>query len=314
MTITAVGPTQGSFQGGTRVTIEGNGFDTAGVAVVIGGIGASPVFVSGTKLIAVTGAPIINGCTNVVGPTSVVNINNGDSANGVPFTFIVQKPTILNISNPVVPGATATITVAGTPAVPRITVNGQSVQITNTTVNAAANTTTYTFIVPSNLQLKTQACINVPGVLALLQTGFAVVFSDASDSCNDTVDQGAVINPPGAVVALSPAAFSSFSTTLPQVGPPAVSGVPAPAQTVTVTNAGNGTGVNALQVTSVTQSGAGCVNFAVSTPTTPATLNQCDPFPIQVNYTRAAPGTDQCTLTVNTNAGTRTLTLSGQAQ
>jgi hypothetical protein len=94
------------------------------------------------------------------------------------------------------------------------------------------------------------------------------------------------------------------------VGPPAVSGTPAPAQTLTVTNAGLGT----LTVNSVTQSGAGCVNFAVSAPTTPATLNQCDPFPIQVNYTRAAPGTDQCTLTVTTSAGTRTLTLSGQAQ
>jgi hypothetical protein len=94
------------------------------------------------------------------------------------------------------------------------------------------------------------------------------------------------------------------------VGPPPAAGVPAPAQTVTITNAGLGT----LTVNSVTQSGAGCANFAVSTPATPANLGQCDPFPIQVNYTRAAPGSDQCTLTVSTNAGTRTLTLSGQAQ
>ncbi len=293
MTITAVGPTEGSFLGGTRVTIEGNGFDTGGVAVVIGGVGAAPVFVSGTKLIAVTGAPLVAGCANVAGPTSVVNINNGDSATGPQFTFVVQKPTILSISNPLVPGAMATVTVAGQPLIPRITINGQAVQITNT--STSNNTTTYTVIVPSNLQLKTQACVNVPGVLALLQTGFDVVFTDASDACTDTVTQGGVVNPPAAVLALSPQTFSTFTTTLPQVGPPAVAGVPAPAQTLTVTNAGLGI----LTVTSVTQSGAGCVNFAGSA---------------QVNYTRAAPGTDQCTLTVTTSAGTRTLTLSGQAQ
>jgi hypothetical protein len=310
MTITAVGPTQGPSLGGTRVTIEGNGFDTAGIAVVIGGIGASPVFVSGTKVIAITGAPIVGGCSNVTGPTSIVNINNGDSATGATFTFIVQKPTILSITNPVVPGAMASITVQGQPQIPRITLNGQTVQITNTTVNAANNTTTYTFIVPSNLQFKTQPCTNVPGVLALQQTGFDIVFTDVFDACTDTLTQGAVINPPLAVLALSPSTFSTFSTTLPVVGPPAVAGVPAPAQTLTVTNAGNGT----LTVNSLTQSGAGCANFAVSAPTTPATLNQCDPFPIQVNYTRAAPGSDQCTLTLTTSAGIRTLTLSGQAQ
>jgi hypothetical protein len=311
MTITAVGPTQGPAEGGTRVTIEGNGFDTAGIAVVIGGIGASPVFVSGTKIIAITGAPIVAGCSNPSGPTSVVNINNGDSATGVPFTFIVQKPTILNITNPVVPGATATITVQGQPQIPRITINGQTVQITSTTVNAANNTTSYTVIVPSNLQLKTQACTNVPGVLAFVQTGFDVVFTDASDACTDTLAQGAVINPPAAVLALSPSTFSSFTTTLAQPGPPPVPGVPAPAQTVTVTNAGIGT----LTVNSLTQSGAGCANFSVSAPTTPASLGQCDPFPIQVNYTRnTTPGSDQCTLTLSTSAGSRTLTLSGQAQ
>ncbi len=311
MTITAVGPTEGPALGGTRVTIEGNGFDTGGVAVVIGGVGAAPVFVSGTKLIAITGAPVITGCSNVAGPISVVNINNGDSANaGVQFTFIVQKPIILSVTNPVTPGAMATITVQGQPSIPRITINGQSVQITATSVNAANNTTTYTVIVPSNLQPKTQACSGIPGVLALLQTGFDIVITDVVNGCTDTLTQGAVINPPNAVVALSPATFSSFSSTLPVVGPPAVPGTPAPAQTVTVTN----TGIGTLTVNSVTQAGAGCANFAVSNPATPVGLNQCDPFPIQVNYTRSTPGTDQCTLTVNTTGGSRTLTLSGQAQ
>lgn len=308
--ITAMGPTQGPYTGGTRVTIEGAGFDVDGVAVVIGGIGAQPVFVSGTKIIAITGAPVVTSCANIPGATSVVNIANGEQANGIPFTFIVQKPTIVNVTNPITPGGNAQITVQGSSALTRIQINGQSVPITATVQNANG-TTTYTVVVPSNLKFDTSACPTVPGVNAQVQTGFDVVVTNPETTCTDTLVKGAVINPPAAVVAFAPTAgFGSFTTILPQPGPPPVAGTPAPAQTVVFTNTGSGT----LTVTGVSQAGAGCANFAVSTPSTPASLAACDPFPVQVNYKRNTAGNDQCTLTVSTSAGSRTMALSGQAQ
>lgn len=315
MHITAMGPTQGPADAPTRVTIEGNGFDTAGVAVVIGGIAAQPVFVSGTKLIAITGLPVLTGCSDVTGPTSVVNINNGDSADGPNFRFIVPKPLIVSMTNPVTAGGNAQIIVANASGTPRISINGQSVPISGA-VDNGNGTTTFTVVVPGNLQLATQACQSVAGVNAFIQTGFDVIYTSLESKCTDTLVKGAVLNPPDRILAISPnTGFTSFTTTLPQAGPPPVAGSPAPSQTVTITNAGGGTGLNGLHVTSITQSGAGCANFSVSPAVPPAvTLGPCDPLPIQVNYNRNTPGTDQCTLTVNTDAGTRTLTLSGQAQ
>lgn len=307
--ITAMGPTQGPASGGTRVTIEGAGFDVDGVAVVIGGVGAQPVFVSGTKIIAVTGAPVVPSCANVPGPTTVVNIANGEQATGIPFTFIVQKPTIVNVTNPITPGGNAQITVLGASGLTRITINGQTVPVTATVANPNG-TTTYTVVVPSNLKFDVQACTTVSGVSAQVQTGFDIVVTNLDTSCTDTLVKGAVINPPSGIIGFAPTSFASFTSTLPQAGPPPIAGVPAPAQTVTFTNAGSGT----LTITGVSQAGAGCANFSVSTPSTPAVLNACDPFPVQVNYNRNTPGTDQCTLTVATSAGSRTLTLSGQAQ
>src|SRR5262249_3931179 len=110
--------------------------------------------------------------------------------------------------------------------------------------------------------------------------------------------------------------FTKFTSTLPVVGPPAVPGVPAPTQIVTLTNGSNG---GTLTITSVTTAGAGCGNFAITTPPIPNVLNGCDPFAIQVDYTRSVPGTDQCTITVGyTPSGgaptTRAFALSGAAQ
>ncbi|MGZ7040215.1 MAG: IPT/TIG domain-containing protein, partial [Thermoanaerobaculia bacterium] len=53
MQITAVGPTIGPGTGGTRVTIDGVGFNDP-VAVSLGGFAAQPIKVSGTQIIAVT--------------------------------------------------------------------------------------------------------------------------------------------------------------------------------------------------------------------------------------------------------------------
>jgi hypothetical protein len=200
--------------------------------------------------------------------------------------------------------------VLGASSLTRITINGQTVPVTATVANPNG-TTTYTVVVPNNLKFDLAACTTVPGVSAQVQTGFDIVVTNLDTQCTDTLTKGAVINPPAAIIAFAPTGgFTSFTTSLPQAGPPPVAGTPAAAQTVVFTNAGSGT----LTITGVSQAGAGCANFSVSTPSTPSVLNACDPFPVQVNYNRNTPGTDQCTLTVATSAGSRTLTLSGQAQ
>src|SRR5207302_10842255 len=76
MQITAAGPTQGSTAGGTRVTIDGVGFNDP-IAVVIGGVAAQPIKVSGTQIIAITAPPLLTTCANVVGPIVRTNVDHG---------------------------------------------------------------------------------------------------------------------------------------------------------------------------------------------------------------------------------------------
>ncbi len=82
----AMGPTIGPFTGGTRVTIDGVGF-TDPVAVVIGGIAAQPIKVTGTQIIAITGAVpdrlFARYREDLPGdPISVTNVDNGDRQPG----------------------------------------------------------------------------------------------------------------------------------------------------------------------------------------------------------------------------------------
>jgi len=109
--VTAMGPTQGPATGGTRVTIDGVGF-TDPMAIVIGGVAALPIKISGTQIIAITGPALLTACANVTKPSLVVNIDNGDSAAALDFTYIVAKPTIASIVPSAAPaGGPVTITV-----------------------------------------------------------------------------------------------------------------------------------------------------------------------------------------------------------
>jgi len=95
MQITAVSPLSGPASGGTRVTIDGVGFNDP-VAVSIGGFVAQPIKVSGTQVVAVT-LPLENAsCGGAGGPIVVTNVDNGDffstTANQIQFTYKTPKP------------------------------------------------------------------------------------------------------------------------------------------------------------------------------------------------------------------------------
>ena len=96
--ITAIGPTEGPPEGGTVVTIYGQGFD-APVAVTLAGRGQQVLSVSGSEIVVRTVAIVVQSCGNASGATSVTNIESGDTAtSNVLFTYLVPRPTIANLS------------------------------------------------------------------------------------------------------------------------------------------------------------------------------------------------------------------------
>jgi len=317
MAITTVGPTEGPFTGGTRVRIDGIGFDQP-AAVTIGGIAAQVISVSGTEIIAITSPVQLQSCGDVTGPIGVTNTDNGDSAiAGVQFIYRVPKPIIVGISNPANLGGTATITVLNALGFARITVGGFAVNVTATMVNTDG-TTTYTIQVPSTLPLTTQSCS--AGGTAPQTTQFDVVYTSATTGCTDTAPKGLTVNPPNTpVLFLNPSAFQPFTATITQNAAPAppfpgTSVTASPSQTVAIVN----NGVAPLTITSVTNNGApACARFTPVPPPSifPLTLNACESFPIIEQYSgQLSPATETCTFTITTNAGNKTLLLVGTSQ
>jgi hypothetical protein len=307
MQITAVGPTEGPFTGGTRLDIVGTGFNDP-VTVTVAGIGASVISAVGSKIVVITSAAAVLGCADVTGPIVVTNVDNGDSAAGPIFTYRVPKPIIISAS-----GATAgnsiTVVVANAVGVPRLRLGDVGLNITGASDNGNGSTT-FTAIVPTTLTFNTQTC--PAGGTAPVPTPFDVVFTSATTSCTDTLVKGALIAPPnnGVISFVPPTGFGPFTSTANKVGPPAVVGAPSAAQTIQLVDAGAGT----LTINSLTQSGS-CGNFTIGSPSTPQTLNSCDSFPVVAQYTRtASTGSDVCTITFSTSNGSRSLTLIGNAQ
>lgn len=97
VSITAISPGEGPATGGQLVTIFGQGFDEP-VAVSLAGRGQQVISVSGSEIVVRTVPIVVSGCANSSGPTSVTNIETGDSATGPTYTYVVPRPTIANIS------------------------------------------------------------------------------------------------------------------------------------------------------------------------------------------------------------------------
>ncbi|HEX8617901.1 MAG TPA: IPT/TIG domain-containing protein [Thermoanaerobaculia bacterium] len=321
--ITAFGPTEGPFTGGTRVEIDGIGF-VAPVAVTIGGVAAQPIFVSGTKIVAITSGVALSSCADQPGVVAVTNIVNGDSDIAeTPFIFRVLRPTILSVSPVNQLGGTITVVVANAIGIPRLRLGDTNLSISNSQDNGNG-TTTFTAVVPPTLALETEACPGLTGVSRRLPTAFDLVYTSATTTCTDTLQNGATINPIAntPVIALSPATgFTPFRATITpgtpdnpatpadETVPPSVA--PSPGQSVAIANSGTGI----LVINSVTP-GAGCANFTVvSAPPTPANVATCDAFTVSAVYRGTTnPTTEQCTVSISTNAGLRTLSLSGTSQ
>jgi hypothetical protein len=317
VSIVAIGPTEGPFTGGTRVRIDGTGFDDP-VAVTIAGVGAQVISVSGTQIVAQTSGVTVTGCSDVSGPISVTNINTGAGATAgdVEFTYRVPQPIIISVSNPTVLGGTITIRVFGAFGFHRLRLGNTALNILSETVNADG-TTTFTAVVPTTLELDAEECAGVDNVTALQPTAFDVTYESATTGCTDTAERAATILPPATpLLRFSPTTFTPFNADINPGNPAAVPPVPpsvAPseAQIVNVVNAGQ----TPLTVTAINTAGAGCAFFTISAPPVPLTLGTCEAAPIFAQYNGSTtPGTHSCTLTVTTDAGTRSFTLTGISQ
>ncbi len=107
--------TQSALGPFTAVTIFGHGFQGP-VAVDLAGIPAIIQSVSATEIVVIPTAPLLAGCTDIVGPITEVNINTGDGTTSpLTFHYVVPKLVITGV----VPsndggGSVTTVTITGT--------------------------------------------------------------------------------------------------------------------------------------------------------------------------------------------------------
>lgn len=316
--ITAITPDQGPFTGGTRVLIDGTGFNDP-VTVYLDGIAASVIKVTPTEITAISNGIAIAACADSTGPVIVTNVDNGDSATSpTPWIYRVAKPVIVSVTgvNPA-PGTTVNVIVANAVGIPRITIGGVGAAIVSQTDNGNG-TTTFGVQVPATLKFEQQSC--PAGGNAAQSTAFDVTYTSLTTTCTDTLVKGLTIVPPiGPVFTLIGAVIPFQGTITPgSGGAPTTVAVSPASETVTIVNTGNGP----LSITSIPPGvgggGTGCARFSVlSSQLPPTSLNQCESLPLTIKYNAPIVPTatpDVCTITINTNAGNKSFTLNGSAQ
>jgi hypothetical protein len=292
MRITAAGPTTLSATGGDRVTIDGWGFDDP-VAVSLAGVAADPIFVSGTRIVVISGRPI--GCVVATGPVRVTNIEDGNTAEGPDFTYLQPVVAIIGVSpTTAAPGSSVTLTVQGVTGSgsPRVTIGSSTVIATRTgLVNGVG---TFTFNIPEGLTFNTEAC--TAGGTRPVPTQFSIGFEEVGSGCpSDSLSNALTVTPPQTgVLRLQPTSLTFNAT----VGSTSTN-------SFQIINNGAGN----LTVNSVSDPGA---PFSHSSPGS-VTLAPCESVTVNVTYAPTTAGTTSRTINVNTSAGTASVALTGTA-
>lgn len=205
--ITAMGPGGGSYLGGTRVTIDGSGFEGP-VAVSFQfsnpsvSVAQQVLSVSGSQIVILTSpAPLPTTCprNGLISATSVtvVNINTGDSDTAeIGFNAQLALPVITGI-NPTTGGIGSTITVQGRDFSPQnvgVTfgtgTGGSSAQVLSSTA------TGITLVVPTPPQgftFNMVPCGN--GGMRNAATPITITVTDLSTGCNSVFTNGFLLAP-----------------------------------------------------------------------------------------------------------------------
>jgi IPT/TIG domain len=316
--VIAVGP-GGAIAGfgGTRVTIDGNGFVPPVVVVVRtaeGDISLQPISVSGTRIVAIAPAILPSNCEDLIGDLIVTNVVNGDQATGPPFTFFVPEPIIVNVNpSTVTAGGNVVVTVANvTPGAARITLGERSVFPSASTFDETTRTATFTVAVPTNLEFPSIACTNagVPGE-RLGPLSIDVGYENVATSCEDTATEALTVNPPDTSCVVPPPPVLSVSpagVACAVVPNTVAAGTITGQTTITVSNTA-AAGSQDLRVTSVgvTNPVNGTFTVAPLVATIPAGSSQN--FTVTVDPGVAGPFTADVSFT--TNAGNDTVCITG---
>ncbi len=230
--ITAAGPGEGTYLGGTIVEIFGTGFDEP-VAVSYGGFGQQVISVTGTEIVSRSIGPIdIEGCSPVAGAFGVTNIETGETADSaLSFTYEPVEPAIFSITpneigidderNVVPAGATATISGAGFDFPLRVTFGtdaAASIVAGSVVLDPAFDPrfgigSAFDVVIPRLLEnLETEACTDADGNTGTrpVPTRVDVMVENLPTECTDTftssftyvpADASCEIPPPDPLVA-----------------------------------------------------------------------------------------------------------------
>jgi PKD domain/IPT/TIG domain len=186
--ITSLAPTQTVFNQPLKVTVFGQGFADP-VAVGLAGVAAQVLAVSGTEIQVLSGIPRVTTCTDIKGPVHVTNINNGDSADGPDFVYIVPKTSVISVtpSSGGQSGGTL-LTIHGVFPDPGSTV----VLLGTQAASPVSGSTTDTLLVttpPFTGTFPTQPCIGPGGVTGTMSVGQTVnvTVTDSVTTCTNTL-------------------------------------------------------------------------------------------------------------------------------
>lgn len=180
MHIAQVFPTSGPETESTRVTIDGDGFEPP-LSLSIGGVEASPVFVSGTRVVALT-TPMKRTCRETTGPIVVTSVLDGDQSEApASFTYTATQPRIVSIQ-PVraVAGKVVRVTLLiDEGAGAQFTIGGVSATPLSSSTDGML--TTFVLPVPKTLAFPTGACPD--GEARQLPFEASIVYTKRGTSC-----------------------------------------------------------------------------------------------------------------------------------
>lgn len=309
MAITAAGPTQGSAVGGTRITIDGWGFDDP-VTVTVAGVAAQVISVSGSQIVAIT-SQTANPCAGVSGPIVVTNVEDGSQAAGPAFTYIAQEPVITALS-PASVGRSGVVSVTvaspGTGNI-RFRLDDQILFSTPAVSTDAIGPTTFTFTVPSDFEFDTEACtVGTAEGERAIPTRVDVTFQNVTTGCEETLPDAVTITPTAEEAACVAPGVAAAIPEAQAMGTVTVGTTVSREQQVC------NTGGASFDITGVTITGANATEFGETAPAPPITVAPTACTTFNVTFTPATAGAKAATLNVTTTVNSLAVALTGTGQ
>lgn len=319
--ITSFHPLTGAATGGTDIVIDGVGF-LAPVDVLVAGLRATVLQVSGTRILARTAA-LPSACGGATGAIMVTNVNNGDrevygdDPDEDRFSYIPVQPliTAVNPSVGLVPGSNIAVTVRdpgigalGTADI-RFDVGSRRVIPNPDRISTGTGFQNFSLSVPLvGFTFGTEVCTTTSGPgTRFAPTEVPLTFVNVTTGCSNSTT--IVVDPPLPNTCIPPPPQATVtnpaSTACPGLnfGDVAIGAGPS-VRNITIANTAPA-GSASLVISSATLTSG--TAFTVGTPTGgyPASVAPGDFVDIPISFDPAALGIDQGNVRITTNDPTR---------